>query len=224
MIDLNRHEIPPGGWQFYQAQTGWKAPTPISSTFDQTVMLIIKHRKANPAVVKKHNLSLDVYEVGVELETYNRKRLGIPDLTELPKTLPRQADAQPVGGAVVAAVKKLASGAALLMEWEESKENPVAHELAESRAAVCAVCPKNDKAPLSEWFTVPISEVMRKRFQKLREMNLTTSKDAELNVCTACLCPLKLKVHSPLHLIVKRLKPEMWTELDPNCWIPKENT
>ena len=50
-------------------------------------------------------------------------------------------------------------------------------------------------------------------------MDLKTSKDAELNVCQACLCPLKLKVHTPMSLIQKRLKPEQRAELDPKCWI-----
>lgn len=224
MSDLSRSQIPPGGWQFYQPQTRWSAPTPISSTFDQTVVLIIKHRMANPAVTVKHNLSTNPGVVGDELDSFTRARLGMaPMPTGFPKMMPPPPAKPQVSGAVseaVAAVKKLASGVALLMEWEESGVPPVAKEISEIRAATCAVCQKNAKGKsLSEFFTVPLSNLTKRRFEKLEQMKLTTSHDSELNVCQACLCPLRLKVHTPMDLIQKRLKPEQRAELDPRCWI-----
>lgn len=77
MSALSRTQTPSGGWQFFQAATGWSAPTPIASTFDQTVTLIIKHRLANPAITAKHNLATDPVSVGNELETFTRNRLGL---------------------------------------------------------------------------------------------------------------------------------------------------
>lgn len=223
MSELSRTQTPPGGWQFYQPQTKWSAPTPIASTFDQTVILIIKHRQANPAVTVKNNLSTDKAVVGNELEEFTRARLNLGPAV-LPKTMPPAATPS-MSGAVqgaVAAVKKIAAGAALLMEWDESGLPPEPAAVAEARAAICDGCPKNDKGKsLTEYFTVPVANLAQKRFQRLQELNLTTSHDAELNVCQACLCPLRLKVHTPMQLILKRLKPEQRAELDPRCWILK---
>lgn len=223
MSELSLTQIPSGGWQFYQPQTQWWAPNPIANTYGQQVNNIIKHRQANPAVVVKHNLSLDPAVVGNELVTFTRARLNMGPAIS-PKMTPPPAQPQ-MSGAVrgaVAAVKKLAEGAALLLEWEQSGLPPEPKEVSEARALICSDCPKNDKGKsLSEFFTVPVSERMRKQFQKLHELNLTTTHDEKLNVCQACLCPLKLKVHTPMGLIQSRLKPEMRAELDPRCWILK---
>lgn len=95
-IDFSRHTFPPGGWKFFQPQTGWSAPTPVSSTFEQTAELIIKHRKMNPAATQQHQLSTDYNDVCDELENYTRKRLGLPPmgggglpLTQPPGTVTR---------------------------------------------------------------------------------------------------------------------------------------
>ncbi len=228
MSELSRSQFPPGGWQFTQPQTRWNAPTPISSTFDQTVNLIIAHRMKNPAITVKHNLSTDPVMVGVELENFNRARLGMEALgAASPKPLPPAAMPQMSGGVVaaVAAAKKLGAGAAILLEWELSGEAPVPAELAEKRAAVCAgmPCPKNDPASkLEAIFTVPVSEQIKGRLERLHALNLKTSQDEKLQVCSACLCPLKLKVHTPLHLVRKRLKDWMRAEWAPHCWILTE--
>ena len=214
---MERDTIPPGGWQWHQPQSGWSAPTPVGSTFDQTVTLIIKHRRANPAMTQQHKLSLDPAAVAGELETYTARRLGLPD----PKREPPPATRQSLSGAVVAAVdnvKKLAAGAALLFEWEQSGEPPVSVELANHRAAICVDCPKNSKEGLARWFTVPVSETIRRQFEKLHKLSLTTPSDAKLGTCAACVCPLPMLVHTPLHLKLKRMTPEVRADLDPRCW------
>lgn len=81
---LSRSQIPPGGWQFVQPQTGWANPHPVNTTFDQTVDLIRKHRAANPALVLKHNLSTEFNAVAMELEAYTRTRLGMTDALSAP--------------------------------------------------------------------------------------------------------------------------------------------
>lgn len=77
MSELSRSQIPNGGWIFTQPQTGWSAPTPIASTFDQTVILIIKHRLANPVITASHNLATTKDAVSAELEAFTRARLGL---------------------------------------------------------------------------------------------------------------------------------------------------
>lgn len=222
---FSRSEFPPGGWEFYQPQTRWAAPTPKSSTFDQTVNLIIKHRFANPAITATHGLSTDPASVGNELENYTRARLGRPAMgQDFPKSMP-PAPAPAVSGAaqqLVAVVKQVAAGAALLLEWEESGIPPVDRGTAECRAVLCSDCPKNSaEKDLTQIFTVPAASLMKRKFERLFSLNLSTSVDDKLNVCTACLCPLKLKVHTPLDLILKRLTGEQRAKLDPRCWILK---
>lgn len=77
MSDLSLSSIPSGGWSFHQPQTGWSLPTPISSTFDQSVQLIIRHRLANAAITAKHNLPTTKEAVGAELIAFTRARLGM---------------------------------------------------------------------------------------------------------------------------------------------------
>lgn len=113
----------------------------------------------------------------------------------------------------------MASGAALLFEWEETGDVPADSVLSETRAQVCASCPQNQPGEFSKWFSYSISEMYRKKFAKLVERNLSTSVDAKLNVCAACLCPLRLKVHAPINLIEKHLRPDVRAGLDPRCWI-----
>lgn len=217
---MNRSTFPSQGWQFFEPATGWWAPAPVSNTFDQQVINIIKHRQANPAITSKHKLATDFGSVAMELEQFTAKRLGLPD----PKLSPPPTRPQLSGAAVAAvdSIKKLATGTATLLEWQESGQPPVSAEVSASRAAICADCPKNDKGGLLKFFTEAVSDKIRQRLSRLHVMNLSTPSDARLQVCSACLCPLKLKVHTPMPLIQKRLKPEMRADLDPRCWILKE--
>lgn len=219
-IDLNRHTIPPNGWKFFQAATGWSAPTPVSSTFDQTVDLIIKHRLMNKAITAKHNLSTDFAEVADELMAYTRKRLGIQEDAPVPKQVaPRIGLGQRVA-AVGAAVAKIGVGIGTVTECVQG--NPVDRALAESRAKICSVCPENGQGDFTRWFTVPLSEAIRKAESKLKEQKLETSLDDKLQVCEACSCPIKLKVHCSLKTIKSHMIPETQKELHKDCWILNE--
>lgn len=233
--ELNRHSFPPSGWIFLQPQTGWRAPTPTSSTFDQTVKLIRSHRLGNPAAVTKYKLATDITAIENELENFTRARLHMPAAPPPPPKNQPSSRVPGVVGAVagvgsikagvdatIDSIRKLASGGALLMEWEESKLAPVVPEIADARGKVCANCALNKKGvSLSEWFTVPTSALIRKRLERLNSMKLRTSVDGQLNVCEACLCPLHLKVWTPDKLILSRMTPEVEGRLDSNCWMRK---
>lgn len=223
---FSRSQFPPGGWQFYQPQTGWSPPTPIASTFDQTVTLIIKHRLANGAIVAQHNLSTNFDAVAAELETFNKRRLGIPDQPS-PKSLPPRSLPQAVAAAV-AAVGKMADGIGLLLEWLPEGKS-VAPELSEKRAHTCAhgansqPCPFNGKGDLTSWFSVPVSEKLRKMTEARKDLKLETSEDQNLGVCNVCLCPLKLKVHVPMDFVEKHTKPETMAQFPSFCWIARRD-
>lgn len=210
---------------FYQPQTGWAPPTPIASTFDQTVNLIIKHRLANGGITAKHKLSIDPAVVGNELETFNAMRLGIP--LDSPKMLPPRPTLPQTVVAAVAAVRKMADGVALLMDWLPTGKT-VAPDLAGRRANICANyngtgCPMNSTKELTAYFTQPISEKLRKMVEAKQDLKLETSFDDKLGVCSVCLCPMKLKVHVPLSDILAKTRPETMSELPAHCWILRQD-
>jgi hypothetical protein len=95
ITQLSRTQIPPGGWVFFQPQTGWAMPNPVSQTFNQAVELIIKHRLSNAAITKKFNLSTSRAEVGDELENFTRRRLGLPPLESPQKLMPGHRGCRP---------------------------------------------------------------------------------------------------------------------------------
>lgn len=204
-------------------------------SFDGSVQAIIKHRLANSAITVKYRLATDYNTVANELESYTRARLGMPPAVSAENPLPKMPAPSALASlsgrahAAVEDVKRLASGAAVLFEWETTGLPPVAAELATKRASICAGadgsgrCPKNGtQESVAQVITAAFADGMRKRLQRLHDLNLTTPHDAQLGVCTACLCPLALKVHTPMELILKRLKPRERADLDSRCWILSE--
>ncbi len=196
---MNTSETPPGGWAYYQAQSGWTAPFPVGHTFTQQVQNIIKHRKANMALVVKHKLALDEATVGQELINYQIARGAI---AAPPKPAPLATSVPQLSGAVqgaVAAVKKLAAGAAAILEWEDQNFPHVAPEVANERGSICVSCPKNQQGKgLTEYFTTAVSDLYNRKFQKQKDMNLTTQYDDQLRACAACHCLNRAQVHFPI--------------------------
>lgn len=207
---FDRHTFPNGGWQYHQAQTGWDSPTPKSSTFDQTVVLIIKQRLKNPAITAKHQLATDAENVGNELEAYTRKRLGI----EVPKSSPPQWF-QHLG--------QVAAGVRTLADWLGGSGTPVSQELANKRAQICSDCPQNGKGDWLSTFTIPAQNLIRRQLQERKDMSLSTPFDDNLQMCEACACPIPLKVHVPIEYINQRLAAPIRARLDPRCWILHES-
>lgn len=218
MADLTRHEIPPGGWQFLQPQTGWWAPTPVASTFDQTVQLIIRHRLANGPIAAKFNLSIDPERVGNELEQYTRLRLGIPAISSPPKPVPSLP--LPLAGEAVADIKKAAQGTAVVLDWLMSGGKPVEQDLANKRAAVCVSCPRNVPG---RWFTTAPAELIRSTLSARSDLKLETPVDDKLQSCDVCKCLMRLKVWTPLQYILEKTKPATLAEFPSHCWIAKRD-
>lgn len=220
--EFSRSAFPPGGWIFIQPQTGWQAPTPTSSTFRQTVDLIYKHRAANPAICKKHGLSLNREVIGNELETFTRTRLGIP---LLPKHRPLRSVAQSVGAAVVAAgstmaqnMIRAAQGTAVVIDWLRSGGAPVEQALADKRAEICVGCPYNEEG---NWYTTAPAEIIKETLEQRKELTLATPFDDRLKSCHVCRCLNRLKVWVPISHIQKQTKPEVMAEFPSHCWIRK---
>lgn len=106
--------------------------------------------------------------------------------------------------------------------WIRSGRGAVPHDQAVSRAAICLTCPKNGSGPLTQWFTEPASEFIKKEIESRGDFKLETQYDAALGVCEVCYCPLKTKVHEPLDIAIASLDQEQRKELPERCWIRHE--
>jgi hypothetical protein len=198
----------------------------MGSTFLQTVDLIIKHRKANAAITAKFALATAPEKVAWELETFTRKRLGIPE--DPPVPFPGNPSLPPSGSAAAAGdrhsavwgIKRAAQGTAVVLDWLMSGGKPVAQDLANKRAATCAPCPKNVPGA---WYTTAPAEIIRATLSARSDLKLETPDDAKLQSCEVCKCLNRLKVHCPLSHILAHTKADVLAEFPANCWIAKRD-
>lgn len=231
MAEFSRDAFPPGGWQFRQPQTGW-ATSNIGLTFNQVVQEIIKHRRANMAIVTKYKLAVDPVSVGNELETFNRVRTGAP---APPKMTPPRSFAASLGAVAAAAggeaanLIRAAQGTAVLMDWLSSGGDPVAPELSAKRAAICVACPKNQPG---SWYTVAPAQIIKATLEKWKTLRqekgqpvfeLKTPSDEALKSCDVCKCLMPLKVHVPLSNILEKTKANIMAEFPQFCWIARKD-
>ena len=223
-------ELPPGGWKLRIAQMGDNGVAPFGMTFTETAEWGKNLANANP----RFNLPSD-YESWareVALQTYNDLKSRFPN--EIGKWIAEDSpspkwSAQTQGapykspwGANVAAVKKISAGVGLMLHWLGDGLRPVEQDVAEKRAAICAVCPQNQS---EEGFFASLTEVAMGEVKRLievrNEMKLVTSQDDKLKACHACGCVLRLKVFANLDHILAHTTPEVMAKLDPSCWITK---
>jgi len=227
---LDRQKQIPGGLIFYEPSTKWKC-RPWSS-FDQVVRDLIAHRLGNPALIEKNKWKTDYESVANEVDEYNALRcfqmgwnnfiVQLQGASPPPKSLSPHQQGQVA--AVAGRVKKIWAGIKTLNDWIDSGDDPVPKVQSETRAAACASCPQNGEGDFSKWFTAPASEAIKKQLERLSQLNLSTSLDEKLNICSVCLCPLKLKVQTPMAYIKKHLSDQVFDELKrvPGCWIVSE--
>lgn len=223
----------PNGFKFLQPETGWQSG--FYASFQSIVDALISHRRGRPDLVAKHNWATDNDSVANELEQFNIRlclQHGWTDYLDgidvgggLPpkSTPPSQQEVLQISVAAGKA-KKIWSGVRTLNEWIESGEPPVPTELSTARAAACVGCPKNTQGDFTSWFTKPAAGAIKKQIEKLAERKLSTPHDEQLNVCEICLCPLKLKVHTPITYIQANMTESVLRDLGnvANCWIPPE--
>lgn len=234
MISLRPEVIkgwPPQGWEYYQPETNWWAPTPFQFNFQQQVANIIAMRKANP----RFNLATDFDSVASDLADFTCRKVQNhanfcvdtdPDQKKNSFRPPTRLRGRVEAGVAAEAVGLDKSA---LLEWLGAGGTPVAPELAEKRAGICAVCPENSSSPACdqsrrtswhEWFTEPLALALRGYLGIKHEMKLKTTLDEGLGKCLACRCELVLKVHTPLrHLLQNATTADLF---DGNCWVLSE--
>lgn len=218
----NRNVSAINAFQYRQPETGvlftdW--------SFESLVTQVIQHRKQNP----RFNFSTDANAVRQEVDYDNALRMMkyrggesyvIVDAGVAPA--PKRVALHNALQNVVGGIKKAWSGKAALTEWLGEGGEPVRGELANNRAAKCAVCPKNQPGDWTAFFTEPAADLIRHKLELRHNLNLSTPYDDKLIVCEACTCPLKLKVHTPLKHILAHTPDDVRAELDAGCWILSE--
>lgn len=229
---VSRQKWLPGGFRFFQPELNWRAQRNVS--FDQIVQALIRARLANPAQLKKHGWSTEYNAVANEVDEYNAKicqahgwhdYVAQPIHGASPKLNPRdQANLLQSLKDAAARAREMVSGARTLLEWKDSGQGAVPAELSEHRAIVCSTCPINEPGDFTKWFTTPAAELIKRQIEEAQARKLTTARDDQLHLCTACHCPLKLKVHVPIDWIAKRIPGEQIERLRkaPSCWILAE--
>jgi hypothetical protein len=223
----------PNGFKFIQPETGWVAPR--FASFNSIAKNLAAHRKSRPDLIAKHSWRTDMEGVEFDLEQFNIRlclRHGWTDYLEgmeggggpLPKSRPpTQSEVEQVSAAAGRA-KKIWSGVKTLNDWIDSGDAPVPAKQAGDRAAVCVQCTMNTAGDFTSWFTKPAAGAIKSQIEKLQARKLSTPHDEKLNVCDVCLCPLKLKVHTPLSFIQANMSEAVLSELQKveKCWIVKE--
>lgn len=130
---------------------------------------------------------------------------------------------QPQGsGGLAAGIKRLGVGISIGIDWLGDDLIPVPIETSERRAAICVPCPQNGDPNLFEKLTGLAAEEFKKLVSLRHEMDLKTSRDAQLQTCKACGCDLKSKVWVKLKHILKNTPKEDMERLDAGCWIRHE--
>jgi hypothetical protein len=219
--------------QFYLPEVKWQAPQ--GSSFDTIVRGLQRVILANPFLAQKHKWPTETRAIEDWVDLYNATicaKMGwnhyILDESG-PVSVPKAQAPQHLANLqslrdVAGAVKEIISGAQSLGEWIDSGEPPVERAAAELRALICVACPQNSPGDFTKWFTIPAAELIRRHIQKAQDRNLATLSDDRLNLCLACHCPLKLKVHVPLPWIAKRLTDSQKARLaeGKSCWILSE--
>jgi len=188
-------------------------------------------RQANPFLAERHGWRLDREGVEFEVDAYNTARciaggwldFIIQDDGNPPApvyVMPEKKKGK-WGSAAAGSVQRVAAGVAVLVDWLGSGAKPVEQALANSRAAICAGCPKNDGGDFIAYFTKPVADTIRTQLEIRGDLQLKTPDDEKLTVCSACDCPLKLKVWAPLQHVLNHTSNEVRENLAPQCWILK---
>lgn len=209
-----RNKQIPNGVFYYEPRTKWRSSP---GSFDNVVQQIIAHRNANAWL----GLPTDTATVSNQLDAFAAnvcQQMGWTDYIIGGDPAPPSLPPQSLGSRLV----NVAGASPVLVDWLASGAEAVPSDLANKRAATCADCPLNEKGDLLRFFTLPVTEAIRKALNSRREMKLETPDDYRLGICSGCDCPLRLKIHMPIERVRSKLKPEIQARLDPRCWITKE--
>lgn len=209
--------MPPGGWQYFSPQTGWRNPNPTNSTFRDVVSRIINHNRNNP----RFNLPTDPEDVANLLDHYTCARLnhdtnwcaGPLSPPENPELKKKQVNRRPgVLAQLADDVETIANGAKAITDWLASGGHPTSETKARARATVCSTCPNNRK---------PNVVLEAAAWTVMKTVGITELDG--LGECSVCKCQLPLKVWFPFYDIDAHTNPKLWHQFPKDCWALKEH-
>lgn len=235
---ISRDRQIPNGFRYYIPQLKWQS-RPFDS-FDTIVTNALQVMKANPHVAQRMGWVLTYEAVANQVDYFNAALCqangwhqyitqgggGAPSVPfpQVQNPIQPVQPSQPFQpGNLFRSLKNVVAGGNTIIEWIKSGAEAVPAELAEKRAAVCVSCPKNAQGDLTSFFTVPASNAIRAALNSRKEMNLSTTQDDKLGICSACSCPLPLKLHLKLESILPKMPKESFDALAENCWIRTES-
>lgn len=227
----------PNGFRFKQPEINWDSVKVLGKfpSWEVLVNAVIAMRHGNPHHREKHQWATDVESVAAEVDAFNVQLCitngwnqfiigGSGGAAPRPLPQPRSPDQEKLLGAAAAKAKKIWSGVKTLNDWLDSHEPPVPWEESEARAAVCIACPLNGKGDFTRFFTIPAAASIKRQLERVNQRGMFGSRDAELGVCEACLCPLVIKTKTPIKFIRPHVTGEMIDELrkGKDCWVVEE--
>lgn len=221
----------PNGFTYLQAETNWDSVKVLGRhpSLTRLSVAVLEHRNGNPRLAKKNKWAMTIEGVEADVEAYNVAVCLSNGWHEFVTSgeaiaIPKQWPPQPApGGGVAGASKRSIAGIKLVVDWLGSGLKPVSRELAESRSGVCAKCPQNKEGDFWQRIGAVAAQQVKTLVEVKNDLQLRTSLDNKLQVCNACDCYLKLKVHAPLTHILSNTNDDTKKRLDPNCWILKES-
>lgn len=122
------------------------------------------------------------------------------------------------------AIRHTATGFAIITEWLGAGGRPVPVIQAESRAATCAVCPKNITGKWLSRLKKEVADRIREHLAVKNGVGLIVSNEERLGFCEQCGCVNSLKVWTPIDHILHHTPQHTVLEYPDRCWIRKELT
>lgn len=113
-------------------------------------------------------------------------------------------------------------GIRTLNEWFGDGGEPVLQSQADSRALVCAKCPRNKKGNWWDRMKGIVADNIRRHMSVKNRLNLSTVHDPEIGTCGVCDCNLPLKVWVPLNHIKNHTSIITLEEFPADCWVKNE--
>lgn len=229
--------LPPQGYLFYQPQCNWTSTFGLG--FWDTVNAIREMRLKNPRFADQW--TTDRNAIADELDFFTCVRLhhdprwcspeGQKKTLEWQTWQPPSPPSLPPKSAGAAAVDRLenfTAGVGVVLDWLGDSLEPVAPELAEKRAAVCAdhegkPCPENGRPDFIQRIEGWAASGVKELINLANDMRLSTSKDDMLHHCQICDCALKLKVWCKMEHILAHTSERVMAELPEHCWIKRKD-
>ena len=108
-------------------------------------------------------------------------------------------------------------GLKIWAEWLGNDKHPVEVELAQARANVCLACPLNQPGNIA---VEAVALAIRQQLALKKHLQLRVQGEKILRTCSACSCPLRLKIWEQLSRVLP--EPSEWDKYWESCWLKTE--